>query len=639
VIVPGAAPRLLGTPRWYDPPVAYQALYRKYRPQRFGEVVGQEHITLTLAREVQQGRLVHAYLFAGPRGTGKTTTARIIAKVLNCPDLGADGEPCNRCFSCRAIAEGTSLDVIELDAASHNKVEDVREIRANVGTVASTGGARRVYILDEAHMLSRAAANALLKTLEEPPEHAYFVMATTEPYKLPDTIRSRAQRFDFHPVGSEILITYLGDIAAREKYQATAEGLALIARHARGSVRDALGLLEQVAALGAAKVEARGVTRALGLAPGETFIRLARCLADHDAAAALGLAASIAAEGADLRRFVTDAIEFFRGVFLARYAPNLEEIVDEPSEVLAEWRAQARLLEGGEVLRAVEVLGEALATLREGREERLVVELALLRLARPETSIDAASLAARLDRVEDRLRRLGESTPVGDRSQQSRGATPVATSAPPAPAPRRGRKTAAESAGEASPAARTASAEAPGGEAPGGEAPSAEAPSAEAPGAGAGAPGRPPAALELSMVETIWPALVEGVRREAGPRRHAIFRECRPAAAEGNRVVLEVPANLTFHLAHLQEDRQLAGIIGVIAGDLLGGQVMVVFRAGGTPEAAAEGAEAASAPEEVFLEEEPGGGADPTAVVAEILGGEVVSDAQVGPDRGKSPGK
>ncbi|MBP1633067.1 MAG: XerD, partial [Acidobacteria bacterium] len=529
-----------------------------------------------------------------------------------------DGEPCNLCESCRAITEGSSLDVIELDAASHNKVEDVREIRANVGTVASTGGGRRVYILDEAHMLSRAAANALLKTLEEPPEHAFFVMATTEPYKLPDTIRSRAQRFDFHPVGSETLIAYLGDIAGRERYQATAEGLALIARHARGSVRDALGLLEQVAALGGGKVEARGVTRTLGLAPSETFTRLARTLADHDAAAALGLAASIAAEGADLRRFVTDAIEFFRGVFLARYAPNLEEIVDEPSEVLAEWRAQARSLEGGEVLRAVEVLGEALASLREGREERLVVELALLRLARPETSIDAASLAARLDRVEDRMRRLGEAAPPADRPEEPRrmapAAAPVAPAEPPpASAARRGRKAAAPAA-------------------PPGPTEEAGEPPAPAPAPAAG--GRPPAALELSLVEMVWPALVERVRTEAGPRRHAIFRVCRPAAVEGSRVVLEVPANLTFHLAQLAEDRQLTATVASIASGLLGGEVAVGYRAapGGTAERA--GGDAASpALEEGFLDEAAGPPPDATTVVAEMLGGQVVSDQRKLPDR------
>ncbi|MFV9673175.1 MAG: DNA polymerase III subunit gamma/tau, partial [Acidimicrobiia bacterium] len=183
----------------------YQALYRKYRPQRFDEVIGQDHVVGTLSREVTDEKVAHAYLFAGPRGTGKTTTARLLAKSLNCTNRTVGAEPCNECDSCIGITEGTSLDVIELDAASHNKVEDVREIRVNVGTVAAAEGARRIYILDEAHMLSRAAGNALLKTLEEPPEHVVFVLATTEPYKLLDTIRSRSQRFDFHPVSSETL--------------------------------------------------------------------------------------------------------------------------------------------------------------------------------------------------------------------------------------------------------------------------------------------------------------------------------------------------------------------------------------------------------------------------------------------------
>ena len=388
----------------------YQALYRKYRPQRFSEIVGQDHVTLTLAREVQQAKVAHAYLFAGPRGTGKTSTARIIAKALNCQDRGIDGEPCNVCFSCTGITGTTSLDVIELDAASHNSVEDVREIRSNVGTVASAGGARRVYILDEAHMLSRAASNALLKTLEEPPEHAHFVLATTEPYKLPPTIRSRTQRFDFHPVGSEVLIKHLGRIAGLEGFQVDHEALSLMARHARGSVRDALGLLEQVSALSAGKVDVDGVTRALGLADTDTFTRLCGAISNQDAPGALTLVADIAGQGADLRRYASDALEFFRGVFLAQYAPNLEEIVDEPADVLEVWRAQARSLETSDVLRAIDQLGDALVALREGREERLVLELTLLRLVRPETATDPVSLSSRLARLEDRVRLLGERT-------------------------------------------------------------------------------------------------------------------------------------------------------------------------------------------------------------------------------------
>jgi DNA polymerase-3 subunit gamma/tau len=618
--------------------VAYQALYRKYRPQRFGDVIGQDHVTLTLAREVQQGRLVHAYLFAGPRGTGKTTTARIIAKVLNCPDLGPDGEPCNLCASCLAITEGSSLDVIELDAASHNKVEDVREIRANVGTVASTGGAHRVYILDEAHMLSRAAANALLKTLEEPPEHAFFVLATTEPYKLPDTIRSRAQRFDFRPIGAETLIAYLGDIAGRERYQAAPDGLALIARHARGSLRDALGLLEQVAALGGGKVDGRGVTRALGLAPSDAFSRLARAIAEHDAPGSLALAASLAAEGADLRRFVADSIEFFRGIFLTRYAPKLEEIVDEPADVISGWRAEAKALEPGDVLRAVEVLGEALAALRDGREERLVVELALLRLARPETSIDPASLGSRLERLEDRVRRMGEGSapppvvPAPEPRRAARVTAPEPAAAPaaaptgvpaaPEPSVKAPRRTARKAAPEAAPSL-------PALDTP--DTPPAETPPAAEPsGAGAGAALAPPPGLNLAAVETIWPALVERVRRDAGPRRHALFRACRPAAVEGSRMILEVPATLPFHLAQLAEDREFGGIVGRIASSLLGGAVTVAYRPGDGEEDSGPAATPMVIPDKDLLAEGDPVSSDPTAVALEMFGGEVVPPTSPG---------
>jgi DNA polymerase-3 subunit gamma/tau len=598
----------------------YQALYRKYRPQRFDEVVGQDHVVTTLAREVVDERIAHAYLFAGPRGTGKTTAARLLAKALNCTNRAADGEPCNECASCMGITEGTSLDVIELDAASHNKVEDIREMRVNVGTVAAAGGARRVYILDEAHMLSRAAGNALLKTLEEPPEHVVFVLATTEPYKLLDTIRSRAQRFDFHPVPVEILIDHLEEIAGREHFEAEPDGLSMVATHARGSVRDAMSLLEQVASLGAGRIEAGLVSRALGLADKDAFGKLATAISQQDAPAALGLVSQLASQGADLRRFVAESLAFFRGVFLAQYAPNLEEVADEPMGTLAEWRRVAGMLDAADVLRAVDQLGEALLHLRQGREERLVVELALLRLTRPETVVDTAGLDARLARLESRVRELmtgavvvppSQATPAP--AQATRTAEPVAADAPfadTAPEPDASRSTASES-----PQVE-----------PVGEGPTEE----EQPPATAtpAATDDTAAGFDLHTFESAWPAVVARVRDHAGPRRHALLKEAAPAAVDGSTVTLRVPAHLPFHLEQLKADAELHGILATTAAELVGGPLTVRFVAGedlGGP-IGVEDPDPSRAPDKDQLVEAHDNADDPESLVVDLLGGEVVSD-------------
>jgi DNA polymerase-3 subunit gamma/tau len=589
--------------------VEYQALYRKYRPQAFAEVVGQDHVTKTLSREVLEGKVAHAYLFAGPRGTGKTTSARLLAKALNCANLGEDGEPDNECASCIGIAEGTSIDVIELDAASHNKVEDIREIRMNVGTVAAAAGSHRIYILDEAHMLSRAAGNALLKTLEEPPSHVIFVLATTEPYKLLDTIRSRSQRFDFHPVATETLVDYMADIASREGFEPEGSGLATIATHSGGSVRDALSLLEQVAALGNGSVTTELAGRALGLADPEAFAALATAVRLQDAPAALGLVARLASQGADLRRFVAESIGFFRGVFLAQYSPNLEEVADEPQGTLDEWRRFAAELSSSEVLRAVDLLGEALQEVRQGREERLVIELALLRLTRPETSPDVDSLMARIGRLETQLRDLQRGAPSGAVTPDA----PDVETAPPA-------DVAAAPVAQAPPqegleqgtAEIVAEPEEPSIE------PVADAPVSADPVA--------PSSLDLRTFESAWPVIVARVRDELGPSRHALLKEAVPAGAENGLVTLHLPSHLPFHLDRLQADTELQSALAAIATDSLGETITLAFAS------AAGGGDAEPvptpdrAPDKDTMSEEGDDETDAAALVVDILGGEIISE-------------
>jgi DNA polymerase III subunit gamma/tau len=564
----------------------YQALYRKYRPQTFDDVIGQAHVTTTLAREVADERVAHAYLFTGPRGTGKTTTARILAKALNCENRNADGSPCSVCGSCVAIAEGTSLDVMELDAASHNSVDDIRDIKLSVTTVASAATSKRVFVLDEAHMLSKAAGNALLKTLEEPPEHVHFVLATTEPYKLLDTIRSRTQRFDFHPVPVEDLAGYLSTIADRESYKTDPSALIAIARHAGGSVRDSLSLLEQVAALGSGTADVAGVRRALGLADSEAFSRLTEAISSQDAKSALGLVAELAADGVDLRRFVAEGIGFFRGVFLAHYAPNLAEIADEPPEVYESWKKAAEIVSASDVLRAVDLLAEALVRLREGREERLMTELALIKLTRPETASDPESLIARMDRLERRIGKPAEVSPQ-----------PAVTPRPATPA----RDVTDEGAGEEKTGDQ------------GDELSRAAAPLV-AEDDGPETEDQPPIDISFEQLQKVWPGLFGGLRDLLGARRWAFFREAVPAAVERNTIILEVAHD--FHLSSLEQDDAVAPIVAAKASDLLGGPVKVRFRL----KSGASDGDDDEAVDLDDLEERPGAETDPATLLQSELG-------------------
>lgn len=570
----------------------YQALYRKYRPQRFDEVIGQDHITETLAREIIEDKGSHAYLFTGPRGTGKTTSARLLAKSLNCPDRADDGEPCNECHSCEGITTGTSLDVIELDAASHNKVEDIREIRMNVGTVAAAEGASRVYILDEAHMLSRAASNALLKTLEEPPEHVVFVLATTEPYKLLDTIRSRTQQFDFHPVASETLIEYLATIADREGFSHDSEALGAVMKHAEGSVRDAMSLLEQVAALGGGEVTSAGVARALGVAQAESYGKLLDLIATGDAAGGITLVAELATQGADLRRFVGEAIAYFRGVFLVQYTDNIDAVVNESAETIEDWRLHAANIPSNEVLRAIDELSAALLQLRAGREERLVVELAILRLTRPETVPDLSGMAVRLDRLERQVRGQGS----GDKGQ---GTEPPEPGSPKDLEPDRPFESTTAANHEADPRS--------GIQDPGSEI-------------------EPEGLLVFADFERAWPAIAAQIRGDLGPRRHALLKEARPTAVENGSVVFEVASHMHFHLEQLKADTGIAGAITGAGADHLGRIVPIVFRSADADRVSVDSVEERVPDKDDLMEASDDSANDPEKAVLDILGGRIVDD-------------
>src|SRR6266511_2449269 len=528
--------------------MTYVSLYRKWRPQTFAEVVGQDHVVGTLVNAIQTGQVHHALLFTGTRGTGKTSTARILAKALNC-ERGPTPEPCNVCDACRTITDGTSLDVVEIDAASHGSVDDARDLRekANYAPAASRF---KVYIVDEAHMVTPQGFNAMLKVLEEPPAHVRFVFCTTEPHKVIEAIRSRCQRHDFRRVRTAVLAEYFAKICAAEGVEIEPAAIEMVARAADGSVRDGQSRLDQVITFSRGRVTLSSVTQALGLLPAEVRFELAEAIAGQRVPDVFACVQRVVNAGHDLQQFAREALEHLRDLYVTRIAPEESSLVDVTPETRARLASQAERFGPGELNRALRILGEVYLDMRTATDQRLVLEVGMARAAMPEASLDAEALLARIERLERRLS-IAPADP----------GAPAAPEPGPAPAPPRAKPPASGG----SPPAGSPRAKPPA---------SAGSPPVGSPPAKAPAAGSPAAAgpVDLALVARSWGEVMQRVQRAS--RVTATFLEHgRLAGLENRQVLLEFSPDDRFHaeaLAKNSRDKHVEAALEAVIGGGLG---------------------------------------------------------------------
>jgi DNA polymerase-3 subunit gamma/tau len=543
------------------------SLYRRHRPRTFADVVGQEHVVRTLRNAVEQGKVHHAYLFVGSRGTGKTSMAKILAASLNC-ERGPTTAPCGVCESCVSIANATSLDVIEMDAASNNSVDDVRELREKVA-YAPVSGRHKVYILDEAHMLSPQAWNAFLKTLEEPPPNTIFVLATTEANKVLPTVVDRCHRFDFGRPTVEQLATVVRRVAEQESIQIPPDAIALLARHATGSFRDALGTLEQLVTFSGKAIALDDVLDVLGVAEADLLFGALDAIASGDAKAALLSVAAPAEAGRDLTQFARDLESHSRELLVVQ---TLDEVPAELSvtpdrdERLAE---QARRVPAADAVRLLDLLAAALKAVRDGADARTQLELALVKAATPEVDPSTRALLARIERLENARGPGAAATPSAPPSAPAAQAAPsaLAPSAPAQSAPARSAQPP-----PASPASAPAPQPAPAAPTP----QAAAAPPAVAAVAAVAEPESAPAlTIDLDGLLELWPAVLDSLR-EDNQLLAACLCDARPVALDGRDLVVAFSVGEAFMRRKAEDAANRAALTEAIRA-LTGLQPRVAF--------------------------------------------------------------